>query len=73
MDIDDLKSQWKSMELRINQLEKDNKSDESRYIEMIKIKAEINETENESTIKIFLKACSSLVRYIKEKREMTQS
>lgn len=28
--------------------------------------------QNESTIKIFLKACS-LVRYIKEKREMTQS
>lgn len=52
---------------------KKSKSDESRYIEMIKIKAEINEIENESTIKIFLKACSSLVRYIKEKREMTQS
>ena len=30
MDIDDLKSQWKSMELRINQLEKDNKSLEMR-------------------------------------------
>ena len=30
MDIDDLKLQWKSMELRINQLEKDNKSLEMR-------------------------------------------
>ena len=30
MDIDELKSQWKSMELRINQLEKDNKSLEMR-------------------------------------------
>lgn len=34
--------------LKINELsillKKDNKSDESRYIEMIKIKAEINET-----------------------------
>lgn len=69
-----LKDRLKINELSIllKKLEKDNKSDE-RYIEMIKIKAEINETENESTIKIFLKACSSLVRYIKEKREMTQS
>ena len=30
MDLDGLKSQWKSMELRINQLEKDNKSLEMR-------------------------------------------
>lgn len=30
MDIDDLRSQWKSMELRINQLEKDNKLLEMR-------------------------------------------
>ena len=69
-----LKDRLKINELSIllKKLEKDNKADE-RYIEMIKIKAEINETENESTIKIFLKACSSLVRYIKEKREMTQS